>query len=74
MKGLILATMERREEGLELARKGVRCDIGSFLAWHALGIICRMDKNWDEAVKCYSQALRIEGVSSTSYIRAREEG
>jgi predicted Zn-dependent protease len=67
MKGLILATMEQRAEGLELARKGVRHDIGSFLAWHALGILQRMDKNWNEAVKCYSMALRIEGVSASGW-------
>ncbi|CEH15743.1 N-terminal acetyltransferase [Ceraceosorus bombacis] len=69
MKGLILATMNQRAEGIELARKGVRHDIGSFLAWHCLGILCRMEKNWEEAVKCYGMALRIEGGNNVNLQR-----
>ncbi|KAN0060410.1 hypothetical protein ACQY0O_007740 [Thecaphora frezii] len=61
MKGLLLASLNRREEGMELAKKGVRFDLTSFICWHALGILHRMDKNYEEAVKCYTQALRIEG-------------
>ena len=60
MKGLLLASLNRREEGIELAKKGVRFDLTSFICWHALGILNRMDKNYEEAIKCYSQALRIE--------------
>lgn len=63
MKGLILASTGDRSGGLELARTGVRKDLTSFISWHALGILNRMDKNFDEAIKCYAQALRIEGVS-----------
>lgn len=64
MKGLILASLGDRAQGLDLAKTGVRKDLTSFISWHALGILNRMDKNFDEAIKCYSQALRIEGVST----------
>lgn len=63
MKGLLLASMDRREEGLELAKKGVRLDLTSFICWHALGILNRIDRNYPEAIKCYGQALRIDKVS-----------
>jgi N-alpha-acetyltransferase 15/16, NatA auxiliary subunit len=63
MKGLLLTSMERKAEGLELAKKGLRNDLGSFICWHALGILHRMDRNYGESIKCYSQALRIEPVS-----------
>lgn len=69
MKGLIVATTGDRQAGLELARQGVRRDLTSFISWHALGILNRMDKNYDEAIKCYAQALRIEGGTNINLIR-----
>ncbi|WFD33500.1 hypothetical protein MCUN1_000313 [Malassezia cuniculi] len=61
IKGLVLFTMHERAEGLRLAKLGVRYDLGSFICWHALGIVYRMDRNFAESLKCYGQALRIEG-------------
>lgn len=69
MKGLIIGTMGDRAQGLDLAKQGVRKDLMSFISWHALGILNRMDKNYDEAIKCYSQALRIEGGTNLNLIR-----
>ncbi|CAO1619543.1 unnamed protein product [Sympodiomycopsis kandeliae] len=69
MKGLILASLGDRAQGLEMAKTGVRKDLTSFISWHALGILNRMDKNYDEAIKCYSQALRIEGGTNLNLIR-----
>lgn len=69
MKGLILGSTGDRQGGLELAKQGVRRDLMSFISWHALGILNRMDKNYDEAIKCYSQALRIEGGTNINLIR-----
>ncbi|KAK0554786.1 hypothetical protein OC845_000608 [Tilletia horrida] len=60
MKGLMLASLNRKQEGLELAKKGLRADLGSFICWHALGIIYRMDKNYQEAIKSYTRALHID--------------
>ena len=61
LKGLILFSLQRREEGLYMAKLGVRRDLTSFICWHALGIVYRMDRNYEEALKCYAQALKIEG-------------
>lgn len=69
MKGLILASLDRRQEGLEMARQGLRFDLTSFISWHALGILNRIVKNYNESIKCYAQALRIEGGSNINLIR-----
>lgn len=69
MKGLLLGSIHRREEGIELAKKGVRLDLTSFICWHALGILHRQDKNYEEAIKCYTQALRIEGGGNINLLR-----
>ena len=69
MKGLLLGSTNRREEGIELAKKGVRLDLTSFICWHALGILHRQDKNYEEAIKCYTQALRIEGGGNINLLR-----
>ncbi|WFC95462.1 hypothetical protein MBRA1_002110 [Malassezia brasiliensis] len=60
IKGLVLASIHQREEGLRLAKQGLRLNLMSFICWHALGIIHRMDRNYEESLKCYAQALRIE--------------
>lgn len=60
MKGLIVANMGRREEGLELAKKGVRYDLTSHIVWHVFGLCQKLEKNYDEALKSYTQALRFD--------------
>lgn len=35
----------------------------SFLGWHVFGLLYRSDKNYEEALKCYSQALKIDKVT-----------
>ena len=63
MKGLILTHMGKREEGLELVKKGLRLDLTSHIAWHVFGLIQKGEKNYDEALKSYTQALRFDKVS-----------
>lgn len=62
MKGLILTHMGRREEGLELVKKGVRLDLTSHIVWHVFGLIQKGEKNYEEALKSYTQALRWDKV------------
>lgn len=69
MKGLLMGSTNRREDGIEVAKKGLRFDLTSFICWHALGILHRMDKNYEEALKCYTQALRIEGGNNLNLLR-----
>ncbi|KAI9511423.1 NMDA receptor-regulated protein 1-domain-containing protein [Russula earlei] len=60
MKGLILTHMGKREEGLELVKKGVRLDLTSHIVWHVFGLIQKGEKNYEEALKSYIQALRFD--------------
>lgn len=61
-KGLVtyFLSEDKKEEAYELIRKGLKLDLKSFLCWHVYGIVCRMDNNYKEAIKCYTQALRLE--------------
>ena len=67
MKGLVLTHMkDRREEGLELVKKGVRLDLTSHICWHVFGLVQKADKNYEEALKSYTQALRFDKVGNDS--------
>lgn len=60
MKGLILNFMGKHEEALESARRGLQCDIRSHICWHVFGVVQRSDKKYDEAMKAYKMALKID--------------
>ncbi|KAG6812172.1 hypothetical protein H0H92_004040 [Tricholoma furcatifolium] len=60
MKGLVLTHMGRREEGIDLVKKGVRLDLTSHICWHVFGLIQKGEKNYEEALKSYTQALRFD--------------
>lgn len=62
MKGLILTHMGRRDEGIELVKKGVRLDLTSHIVWHVFGLIQKGEKNYEEALKSYTQALKFDKV------------
>jgi peptide alpha-N-acetyltransferase len=55
--------MGKREEGLDLVKKGVRLDLTSHIVWHVFGLIQKGEKNYEEALKSYTQALRFDKVS-----------
>ncbi|CCA77834.1 related to n-terminal acetyltransferase 1 [Serendipita indica DSM 11827] len=60
MKGLVLSYQGKREEGMELVKKGLRLDLSSHICWHVCGLVHKQDKNYDEALKCYAQALKYD--------------
>ena len=64
MKGLILSCMERKDEGYEFARRGLRNNLRSHVCWHVFGLMHRADRNYSEAIKSYLQALRIDKVTA----------
>lgn len=66
MKGLILTHLGRRDEGLELVKQGVRLDLTSHICWHVFGLIQKGQKNYEEALKSYTQALRFDKVRHIS--------
>lgn len=64
MKGLVLVHLGRREEGVETVKRGMRYDLMSHICWHVFGLIQKGEKNYEEALKSYNQALRFDKVSS----------
>ncbi|TPX56185.1 hypothetical protein PhCBS80983_g04730 [Powellomyces hirtus] len=60
MKGLFLSHLNRKEEGYEFVKKGLRNDLMSHTCWHVYGLMHRADKNYDEAIKCYVNALKFD--------------
>ncbi|KAJ3000017.1 hypothetical protein HDV02_000969 [Globomyces sp. JEL0801] len=60
MKGLFCSHLDRKEEAHENIKKGLRLDIKSPVCWHVYGLLHRGEKNYEEAIKCYTQSLRID--------------
>ncbi|KXS12558.1 N-terminal acetyltransferase A, auxiliary subunit [Gonapodya prolifera JEL478] len=60
LKGLFLANLDKKEDGFELVKKGLAKDLRSQTSWHIYGLLHRAEKNYEEAMKCYANALRIE--------------
>mmetsp|Transcript_72056 Transcript_72056/g.166940 ORF Transcript_72056/g.166940 Transcript_72056/m.166940 type:complete len:934 (-) Transcript_72056:402-3203(-) len=60
MKGLTLSYLDRKEEAYELVRRGLKHDLKSHVCWHVYGLLHRQDKAYQEAVKCYRQALQFD--------------
>lgn len=60
MKGLVINCMndERKLEAFELVRRGLRHNMMSHVCWHVLGLLHRSHSEYDDAVKCYKQALK----------------
>ncbi|EEB88275.1 hypothetical protein MPER_13973, partial [Moniliophthora perniciosa FA553] len=52
--------MGKREEGIDLVKKGVRLDLTSHIVWHVFGLIQKGEKNYEEALKSYIQALKFD--------------
>lgn len=60
MKGLILTNIDRKEEGWECVRKGLRNDLKSHICWHVYGLLYRAERNYEESMKCYVNALKFD--------------
>ncbi|RCI04721.1 hypothetical protein CU098_012779, partial [Rhizopus stolonifer] len=56
--GLFLNNLEKKEEGYEYVKKGLLKDLTSHICWHVYGLLYRADKNYEEAAKCYANALK----------------
>ena len=70
MKGLVLTNLQKKEEGIQLVKKGVLLDVTSHICWHVLGIVHKADRNYDEALKCYLRALKFDKVAHLQYLYA----
>ena len=60
MKALILNAQGKTEEAFALAKDALTIDMRSYICWHVYGILYRTNKNFDEAIKAYKFALKLE--------------
>lgn len=60
MKALILNSQAKSEEAFELAKLALKNDMKSHVTWHVYGLLWRSAKNYEEAIKAYKFALRLD--------------
>eukprot|EP00892_Ulva_mutabilis_P003333 jgi/Ulvmu1/1371/UM011_0099.1 len=60
MKALNLSSMssDKRQEAHDLAKAALKEDMQSHMCWHVYGILHRTDRNYEQAAKCYMNALK----------------
>lgn len=64
MKALIMNAQGRTDEAFALAKDALKVDMKSHICWHVYGLLYRAQKNFEEAIKAYKYALRLEPESS----------
>ncbi|RYP75814.1 hypothetical protein DL770_007331 [Monosporascus sp. CRB-9-2] len=60
MKALIMNQQGKTEEAFALAKEALTADMKSHICWHVYGLLYRHQKNFEEAIKAYKFALRLE--------------
>jgi predicted Zn-dependent protease len=60
MKALILNSQGKSEEAFALAKVALMKDMKSHVCWHVYGLLWRAAKNFDEAIRAYKMALKLE--------------
>lgn len=50
----------KTDEAFALAKVALQCDMKSHVCWHVYGLLYRAIKNFEEAIKAYKFALRLE--------------
>ncbi|KAK8196797.1 hypothetical protein M8818_006964 [Zalaria obscura] len=60
MKALILNSQGKSEEAFELAKVALKNAMKSHVCWHVYGLLYRHVKNYEEAIKAYKFALRLD--------------
>lgn len=60
MKGLILNSMGKKAEAFEYVKRGLKNDVRSHVCWHVFGLLQKADHKYEEAIKCYRNALRLK--------------
>ncbi|CAD7697067.1 unnamed protein product [Ostreobium quekettii] len=58
MKGLTLNCLDRKKEAYDHVRRGLKEDLKSHVCWHVYGLLYRSDREYREAIKCYTNALK----------------
>ncbi|KAA8567377.1 hypothetical protein EYC84_010399 [Monilinia fructicola] len=60
MKALIINSQGKSDEAFALAKVALQCDFKSHVCWHVYGLLYRAAKNFEEAIKAYKFALKLE--------------
>ena len=60
MKALIINSQGNSEEAFALAKIALKNDMASHICWHVYGLLWRYIKNFEEAIKAYRFALKLE--------------
>lgn len=60
MKALILNGQGKTSEAFVLAKEALTVDMKSHICWHVYGLLYRANKNFEEAIKAYKFALKLE--------------
>ncbi|KAF4122363.1 N-alpha-acetyltransferase 15/16, NatA auxiliary subunit [Geosmithia morbida] len=60
MKALILMAQGKTDEAFALGKEALTADMKSHICWHVYGLLYRTNKNFEEAIKAYKFALRLE--------------
>jgi len=68
MKALLLNSLGETEEAFALAKVALRNDMKSHVPWHVYGLLWRSAKNFEESIKAYKFALKLEP-DSTQILR-----
>lgn len=64
MKALIIGTQGHTTEAFALAKVALNNNMKSHVCWHVYGLLYRSVKNFDESIKAYKFALRLEPESA----------
>ena len=55
-----MSNQGEQQEAFALAKEALKNDMKSHICWHVYGLLYRAEKNYEEAIKAYRFALRIE--------------
>jgi N-alpha-acetyltransferase 15/16, NatA auxiliary subunit len=60
MKALIINAQGRTDEAFAMAKHALQLDMKSSICWHVYGLLYRAAKNYEEALKAYKFALKLD--------------
>ncbi|RMZ78707.1 hypothetical protein DV737_g3759, partial [Chaetothyriales sp. CBS 132003] len=60
MKALIIGTQGHTQDAFALAKTALNNNMKSHVCWHVYGLLYRSEKNFEESIKAYKFALRLE--------------
>ena len=60
MKALIISNQGQQQEAFALAKVALNNNMKSHVCWHVYGLLYRAEKNFDESIKAYKFALRLD--------------